>query len=209
MLNPIVPMPTLGEPEEVFVAGDTPGAAGADLDHSCPITTSEVHAMAFINEIPSEETIVKYNLKAFASNKTLEDRYKRMWTVDHDRNFYLWGGYGGNPAFGEEMYGFFELYLNGSLYKVYLSIGEGSLSFKENPYRIRWDKVTGISAFRPGIHWKDLPHSARQVPDEPQPLLSGMTLNELLKILKEALSVRGAGVANRLIHNPIVVEFGF
>jgi hypothetical protein len=45
--------------------------------------------MTFIHEVEDEEAIVNYNLKAFAANKTLEERHKGMWTVDHDRHFNL------------------------------------------------------------------------------------------------------------------------
>jgi hypothetical protein len=45
--------------------------------------------MRFINEIGGEETIVKYNLKTFTRNNTLEGKHKRMQTVDPGRNIYL------------------------------------------------------------------------------------------------------------------------
>jgi hypothetical protein len=45
--------------------------------------------MAFIHEVEDEEAIVNYNLKAFAGNKTLEEKHKGMWTVDPGRNIYL------------------------------------------------------------------------------------------------------------------------
>ena len=43
----------------------------------------------FINEIGGEETIVKYILKTFTRNNTLEGKHKRMQTVDPGRNIYL------------------------------------------------------------------------------------------------------------------------
>ena len=175
--------------------------------------------MTFINEIPSAETIAKYDLKHFVHGLNSPPEYRRMWTVDYDRNLYLFGGltHRGGRDFDEDPWGWFRFYLNGPLYEVTLQYdGTGSRHKKENPFIVKWGKPTGIKLLRPGLpnakfdRFDPLPYNAwLQAPDEPQPLLSGITLNQFFQILREALSVRGAGDCNRHIHNPIIVELGF
>jgi hypothetical protein len=164
--------------------------------------------MAFVNEFPSEEDINKYNLTNYKNDKNLSPEFRSIWTVDHGRNFHLWGGLSGKPQFDEVIKGKFYLYLNGSQFFVILTPGKSSLAFSDNPYRVKWDAVEAIFVIRPGC--KDgLPNSAWKNPHASQPVLDGKTLNSFLQILKEALSVHGEGDANRNIHNPIDVQFGF
>jgi hypothetical protein len=100
---------------------------------------------------------------------------------------YLWGGKGGNPAFGEEIEGRFRLYLEHKLFHVVLHPGSGSASFMDCPYVIRWDSVLRI---RPTD-------------------LHGVSMELLLNTLKEALYVYGQdGELNQ--YTPIrLVYFGF
>ena len=164
--------------------------------------------MAFINDFPNDADIKKYNLINYKNNndRSLESRLE--WTVDRDRNFYLWGGLSGNPQFGEEMKGKFRLYLNDRQFLVILAPGAASLAFTDNPYRVKWDAVEAISSIHPD-HYARLPSSAWKEPNVSQPILEGMTLNAFLEILKEALIVYGEGRYNRVIKNPIVVRFEF
>lgn len=164
--------------------------------------------MTFINEIPSEGDFAEYNLSAFAVNNVLAEKHKLIWTVDRDKNYYLWGGVKGNPAGGEDFYGCFDLYLDGDLCQVYLTIGEVYYDFRGVLAVRKWGHVYRISIN--GGHGRyDLPRSIWHAPDEPQVVFSGMTLNHFLMILKEALGVNGLGDGNRYMPRPIVVEFGF
>ena len=165
-------------------------------------------SMAFINEFPSEEDINKYNLTNYKNDKNLSPEFRSIWTVDHGRNFHLWGGLSGKPQFDEVIKGKFYLYLNGSQFLVILVPDAASLVFTDNPYRVKWDAVEAISSIHPD-HYSCLPSSAWKKPDVSQPILGGMTLNSFLEILKEALIIYGEGRCNRVIKNPIVVQFEF
>ncbi len=48
--------------------------------------------MPFINEIPSAEDIEKYGLP-FKHDLNVDMRLRNPWTIDRERNFYLYGGY--------------------------------------------------------------------------------------------------------------------
>ncbi|ALR09345.2 hypothetical protein XFFB_09235 [Xylella fastidiosa] len=47
--------------------------------------------MPFINEIPSAEDIEKYGLP-FKNDLNVDMRLRNPWTIDRERNFYLYGG---------------------------------------------------------------------------------------------------------------------
>ncbi len=47
--------------------------------------------MPFINEIPSAEDIEKYGLP-FKHDLNVDMRLRNPWTIDRERNFYLYGG---------------------------------------------------------------------------------------------------------------------
>lgn len=87
--------------------------------------------MTFVNEIASDADIDKYGLP-FPKGSG------RYWTRDKERDMYLWGGKVGNPAFGEEIEGVFELYIGGVTISVRLQPGMGSRSYSEVPYQIEW-----------------------------------------------------------------------
>ncbi|ALQ97565.1 hypothetical protein [Xylella fastidiosa] len=167
--------------------------------------------MPFINEIPSAEDIEKYGLP-YKNDVNLPMRLRSQWTVDRERNFHLYGGGAtANQAYEEIFYYRFYLYLNGTKFVVELDAGRGSLVFEDNPYVVVWSKLMSIELMPSdqGGYLKALPRSAWDTPDAPQPLLQNYSLNQFIVILKEALTVHGAGDSNRRIHHPIVVRFGF
>ncbi|KAJ4852485.1 hypothetical protein LOD44_05415 [Xylella fastidiosa subsp. multiplex] len=167
--------------------------------------------MPFINEIPSAEDIEKYGLP-YKKDLDLDISLRRQWTVDRERNFHLYGGgTTANQAFTDVFYYRFYLYLNGTKFVVELDAGRGSLVFEENPYVVVWSKLMSIKVWPHDqvSPLKRVPPTAWDTPDAPQPLLDNRSLNQFIAILKEALTVHGAGDSNRRIHHPIVVRFGF
>ncbi|AIC11890.1 hypothetical protein LZ757_10290 [Xylella fastidiosa subsp. morus] len=167
--------------------------------------------MPFINEIPSAEDIEKYGLP-YKKQLNLDMRLRSQWTVDRERNFHLYGGgTTANQAFTDVFYYRFYLYLNGTKFVVELDAGRGSLVFEENPYVVVWSKLMSIKVWPHDqvSPLKRVPPTAWDTPDAPQPLLDNRSLNQFIAILKEALTVHGAGDSNRRIHHPIVVRFGF
>ncbi|MDD0884170.1 hypothetical protein, partial [Xylella fastidiosa] len=142
----------------------------------------------------------------------LDISLRRQWTVDRERNFHLYGGgTTANQAFTDVFYYRFYLYLNGTKFVVELDAGRGSLVFEENPYVVVWSKLMSIKVWPHDqvSPLKRVPPTAWDTPDAPQPLLDNRSLNQFIAILKEALTVHGAGDSNRRIHHPIVVRFGF
>ncbi|ACA11346.1 hypothetical protein FG476_02480 [Xylella fastidiosa subsp. multiplex] len=169
--------------------------------------------MPFINEIPSAEDIEKYGLP-YKNDVNLPMRLRSQWTVDRERNFHLYGGGAtANQAYEEIFYYRFYLYLNGTKFVVELDVDPNRKppTFKDNPYVIVWSKLMSIKVWPHDqvSPLKRVPPAAWDTPDAPQSLLDNRSLNQFIVILKEALTVRGAGDANRNIHHPIVVHFGF
>ncbi|ALR09340.2 hypothetical protein XFFB_09210 [Xylella fastidiosa] len=121
------------------------------------------------------------------------------------------GGATANQAYEEIFYYRFYLYLNGTKFVVELDAGRGSLVFEDNPYVVVWSKLMSIKVWPHDqvSPLKRVPPAAWDTPDAPQPLLDNRSLNQFIAILKEALTVHGAGDSNRRIHHPIVVRFGF
>jgi len=118
--------------------------------------------MAFKNEVVSDADIDRYKLPFPKGGG-------RWWTRDAERDYYLWGGLVGNPAFDETQEGRFFLYMNKVVYWVKLLPGEGSKSLKDSPYIIRWDCVAQIEP---------------EITDQNELLL-------ITSILKQALTVYG------------------
>ena len=127
------------------VADAIAGALNSDRQYGQD--QEEQISMAFVNEYVSEEDIKKYNLEEIwleynvIYRKTGVPSHVRLnWTVDHDRCIYLmWiGGAGYDQDFTDWV-----LYLNGKSINFRLTKpGEGSKSFKEQPYRIVWDLMS-------------------------------------------------------------------
>jgi hypothetical protein len=136
--------------------------------------------MAFVNELISNENIDKYKIPLHKDN----DEY---WTFDKERNIYLWGGRGGNPAYGFEIVGKFDLSVDGKLFKITIEPGDGSKNFTASPYYVVWNSIIAI---------------------EPRDL-NGMNVTQVILILKEALDIYGRdGRLNN--YTPVrVVKFNF
>lgn len=136
--------------------------------------------MAFVNELIPNENIDKYKIPLHKNN----DEY---WTYDKERDIYLWGGRGGNPAYGFEIVGKFDLCINEKLFKIALGPGDGSKSFSESPYYVVWDSIIQVK------------------PEN----LHGLSEDYVVSVLKEALEVYGRdGGLNS--HTPIrIVKFNF
>jgi hypothetical protein len=118
--------------------------------------------MAFKNEVVSDADIDRYNLP-------FQKGDGRWWTRDTERDYYLWGGISGNPAYGEEQEGWFYLYFGGKTYTILIRPGTFSQSLKDNPYIVRWSQILRI------------------IPD---PECSSMQ-EDVTFILKEALTIYG------------------
>jgi hypothetical protein len=118
--------------------------------------------MAFKNEVVSDADIDRYNLP-------FQKGDGRWWTRDAERDYYLWGGLSGNPAYGTDQEGWFYLYVDGNLHTFLLLPGEFSSSLKDTPYIICWDQILRI------------------IPD-PTSLVEEQ---KLVSILKEALTEYG------------------
>ncbi|HHW4677134.1 hypothetical protein XfCFBP8082_05065 [Xylella fastidiosa subsp. fastidiosa] len=168
--------------------------------------------MPFINEIPSAEDIEKYGLP-YKKQLNLDISLRSQWTVDRERNFHLYGGGTANQAYEEIFYYRFYMYLNGTKFVVELDVDRNRIPsmFKDNPYVVEWSKLMSIKVWHHDqvSPLKRVPPAAWDTPDAPQPLLDNRSLNQFIAILKEALTVHGAGDSNRRIHHPIVVHFGF
>ncbi|MCS5698254.1 hypothetical protein NZK32_04255, partial [Cyanobium sp. FGCU-52] len=118
--------------------------------------------MPFVNEVVSDEDIDRYGLP-------FEKGSGRYWTRDAERDFYLWGGKVGNPAFGIEFEGQFHLYAYGVDVLICLEPGAGSSRLSDRPFIVRWSRLKSIS-----------PSNCH-----------GLGVNEALLIMKEALNVYG------------------
>ena len=136
--------------------------------------------MAFVNEEISKEDIDKYQLP-------IKPNDGRFWTIDKNRNIYLRGGAKGNPAFGEEIYFGFDLYVCGKKYYVKLNRGTGSVKYAERPYFVVWDSIVDIT------------------PDN----LSSLEKQSVIGILKEALSAWGEDGRENEFAPVFVVQFNF
>jgi len=133
--------------------------------------------MAFKNEVVTDEDIDRYNLPFSKGGG-------RWWTRDAERDYYLWGGLVGNPAYDDVQEGRFFLYVEGTTYWVKLLPGKGSQSLRESPYIIKWDSVTRI-----------------------EPAVSETKkYSQILSILKEALTAYGyEGQDDDWVKDPKVV----
>lgn len=136
--------------------------------------------MPFVNEVVSDDDIDRYGLP-FAKGR------RQYWTRDKERDLYLWGGEGGNPAWGEEVVGEFHLFITGTLLRIRISLGEWSRDWTVKPYVVAWDQLLSIYPSDCG----------------------GRDRGEVITLLKEALIAYGRdGWENRNVPER-VVTFGF
>jgi hypothetical protein len=136
--------------------------------------------MAFVNEVVSDADIDKYGLP-------FEKGSGRYWTRDAERDMYLWGGKGGNPAFGDSIYGYFHLFIKGIDLSIRLEPGDGSHDFSDNPYIIKWSQIARINP----------------------PNAGGLARNDVIHHLKEALVVYGEDGRENKFAPFRVVSFDF
>lgn len=147
--------------------------------------------MPFVNEYVSRSDIEKYGLaKAyFAANPVqteLPEDYRPHWTIDRERQIILRQMRGSNPARDGDYWIEFNLQMDGKRYFVKVGIGKGSGNLNASPYAVVW---SGIVDFYP----PDVDEAERE---------------NVLHVLKEALTARGYDGARRQIDNTIVT-FGF
>lgn len=174
--------------------------------------------VSFINEVPSLEDIRRFDLP-FERDIELPSDLRRTWTVDRQRNIFLWGGRTGNPAKGEEIKGVFVVNVGDICYRVELSPGKGSMNFGANPYVVRWDSVDSVRVIKSilarsavgdgGVSRVIFGNVAAEVICDEGGCAGDISHEQLLDILREALTVYGAGQCNRFIKHPIDVVFGF
>lgn len=118
--------------------------------------------MTFINEVVSDEDIDRYGLP-------FKKGSGRYWTRDAERDYYLWGGKSGNPAFDEEITGKFHLFVRGLALYFDILPGIGSAKYSESPYLVCWKAIA-----------QSEPHD-----------LGGLDRNLVHGVLKEALEAYG------------------
>ncbi len=136
--------------------------------------------MGFVNEVVSDEDIVRYNLP-FALGSG------RYWTRDKERDCYLWGGILESYSRGLDPEGRFWLFLYGRLLDVSLNLDAISSSFKESPFRIVWKEVSDVQPYD----------------------LGGLEREVVFAALKDALQVFGYDGEKNLFVNNRIVEFKF
>lgn len=148
----------------------------------------EESEMAFVNEYVPEDDIKKYKLdeiwlKYHPEEKSVPNHYRHEWTVDRERDIYLKWVNVGREEYSSRLT--FVLYWKGEFFTADLDlVGIGRpQKLTERPYRKVWELV--------GI-WPSQPKTA--------------TREEVLAVLKEALTVRGYDGARRQIPDT-VVEF--
>jgi hypothetical protein len=134
--------------------------------------------MAFVNEPVSDADIDRYELP-------FEKGSGRYWTRDAERDYYMWGGKVGNPAFDEPIEGRFTLYLDGELLSIGIQPEEGSYKMSDIPFHVRWGKINYIS-----------PTDRR-----------GLDRDYVLAILRDALVIYGWNGRNTL--TDVRVSIGF
>lgn len=136
--------------------------------------------MGFVNEVVSDEDIVRYNLP-FALGSG------RYWTRDKEKDSYLWGGIVESYSRGLDPEGRFWFFLCGRILEVSLNLDAISSSVRCRPFRIVWKEVSDIQPYD----------------------LGGLDREAVFSELKKALVVYGYdGEKNASVKNRIV-EFKF
>ena len=136
--------------------------------------------MPFVNEQVSDADIDAYGLP-------FEKGDDQWWTRDKERDFYLWGGRSGNPAWGEDIHGRFHFSMLGTKLQLGISLGHWSKNWHVKPYLVGWDQLL----------WIDPPDCG------------GLDRDQMIVVLKEALVAYGRnGFDNRNTPDRIV-QFGF
>lgn len=148
--------------------------------------------MAFVNEYVSEDDIKKYDLDrvwldrnpVYKIEGKLPSGFRHKWTVDRESDTYFMVVGGGGYDRGNITN--CVLYRGGQLWDIQLAEpGDGSKSFKEQPYRIVWALET--------IY----------------PRQSEAAYQEVINVLKEALTVYGYAGPRSQAPGTTLVEFKF
>jgi hypothetical protein len=142
--------------------------------------SSAVQTMAFKNEVVSDADIDRYNLP-------FQKGDGRWWTRDAARDYYLWGGLSGNPAYGTEQEGRFYLYVDGNVHFIIVFLTENLNNVEDFPRTRNWQEIARIVP-----EPDDFRHKAR-----------------LGKIIKEALNAYGYDGQNDDCSKDVRVVFGF
>ncbi len=136
--------------------------------------------MAFTNEVVSDADIDRYDLP-------FQKGEGRWWTRDAERDYYLWGGLSGNPAYGTELEGKFYLYVDGEIHLFILLLGQPAVQVgRQSCFRV-WAAISRI------------------VPELPTLIQE----EKLVEILKEALQTYGIDGQDDAWTNDVKVEFRF
>jgi hypothetical protein len=98
---------------------------------------SEEILMAFVNEVVSDEDIAQYKLPFAPSTNC-------YWTRDLERDSYLWGVIIRDDAKGYDPEGRFDFFIRNSLFSIVLELGDGSVSFRDVPYRVIWNSIRRV-----------------------------------------------------------------
>lgn len=133
--------------------------------------------MAFKNEVVSDADIDRYNLP-------FQKGDGRWWTRDTDRDYYLWGGLSGNPAYGTEQEGRFYLYADGMLYYIIIFLAN---DVKTSSRVRKWQEIGRIVPETDDFHHK----------------------TQLENVIKEALSIYGYDGQNDDCQKDLKIVFGF
>jgi hypothetical protein len=139
--------------------------------------------MGFINEVVSDEDIERHGLP-------FKKGAGRYWTRDAERNYYLWGGIGGNTALGERVLGRFILFVRGIRFQIVMVPGIGSLKFNQIPYVVTWDSIQSMQKDKSAIP---------KIIEPP----------EIVSILKEALECYGEDGERNTHIKSLIVKFNF
>jgi hypothetical protein len=147
--------------------------------------------MAFVNEYASPADIKKYKLdeqflRRHPEYTSLPPDFQPSWTIDRERDIYLMVTGMANPARETESWFAFLLNCDGKEFSIKLEKGPGSKKLNESPFLIVWSKVMSIYP----------------------PDLAAEEAEEVLGILREALTVRGYDGARKQVLNT-VVQFDF
>lgn len=136
--------------------------------------------MAFVNEVVSDEDIVKYDLP-------FKPGAGRYWTRDKDRDCYLWGGIVESFARDYIPEGRFWFYLRGTCLDVSLNVADLARVSRKTPPQIVWTEISHIQPWN----------------------LGGLDENEFQSVLKEALLVFGYDGENNQLGSGAIVTFQF
>lgn len=94
--------------------------------------------MPFANQVLSDDDIERYGLP-FSKGSSCH------WTRDAERDYFLWGGLIGNPAFDDWQEGDFVLYVDGIEYHVMLEPGLNGLDSSSGTYVVHWSRILSIN----------------------------------------------------------------